>query len=559
MTDPQIPPDDHDTIPPEFDPESGGGVMEPPTTFGGKIRQIGPGLIIAASIVGSGELIATTKTGAQAGMSLLWLIIIGCVIKVFAQIELGRYTISNGETTLAAIDQVPAPRLKVNLIIWLWVFMTLAGIAQLGGIVGGVGQSLALTIPFSGDYDKAIQVPSEGEIKRFLAWKNDLDGTREHFNEIPESDQKRVLRGQEVLQQKLDSLGEQGTQLITTVQAGKKIQEPYTRDDKYWAAIVAVITSALLYYGRYNLLQQASLVLVAMFTIVTVGNVISLQMSEEFSIPLSVYLDGLKFRLPTSHLNLDSDVTPIATALMTFGIIGVGASELVSYPYWCIEKGYAKFTGPRSDDDNWRRRAKGWIGIMYYDAFSSMALYTVVTLLFFVMGVAVLYNEGRDPDGMRMVATLCEAYVPVFGEYARWLFLLGAFAVLYSTFLAANAANARMYTDALKLFDVIDRHKQSTHDRVLNFFSLVLPVLCLAIFLTGANPVTLVLISGFMQAITLPLLGLSAVYFRYARTPKELQPTPLWDICLVLSCIGLLITGGWALWEVIQKVIKELS
>ena len=43
------------------------------------LKQLGPGLIIAGSIVGSGELIATTKTGAQAGITLLWLIILGCV------------------------------------------------------------------------------------------------------------------------------------------------------------------------------------------------------------------------------------------------------------------------------------------------------------------------------------------------------------------------------------------------------------------------------------------------------------------------------------------------
>ncbi len=42
------------------------------------LRQLGPGFIMAASIVGSGELIATTKTGGEAGISLLWLIIIGC-------------------------------------------------------------------------------------------------------------------------------------------------------------------------------------------------------------------------------------------------------------------------------------------------------------------------------------------------------------------------------------------------------------------------------------------------------------------------------------------------
>jgi Mn2+/Fe2+ NRAMP family transporter len=51
----------------------------PPRTLGATLLRLGPGMIIAGSIVGSGELIATTKAGAEAGFWLLWLIIAGCV------------------------------------------------------------------------------------------------------------------------------------------------------------------------------------------------------------------------------------------------------------------------------------------------------------------------------------------------------------------------------------------------------------------------------------------------------------------------------------------------
>ena len=42
-------------------------VMEPPTEFSKIIKKIGPGIILSASIVGSGELIATTTLGAEVG------------------------------------------------------------------------------------------------------------------------------------------------------------------------------------------------------------------------------------------------------------------------------------------------------------------------------------------------------------------------------------------------------------------------------------------------------------------------------------------------------------
>lgn len=86
------------------DPRSKNDVIDPPTQRRDILRNIGPGLIIAGALVGSGELIATTKTGAQAGIFLLWLIILACVIKVFVQVEIGRHTITHGETTLSALN-----------------------------------------------------------------------------------------------------------------------------------------------------------------------------------------------------------------------------------------------------------------------------------------------------------------------------------------------------------------------------------------------------------------------------------------------------------------------
>ena len=81
--------------------------VEPPTSLAGALGYLGPGLLVAATVVGSGELIATTKTGAQVGIIFLWLIILGCLIKVFVQVELGRHALSTGEPTLTALNRIP--------------------------------------------------------------------------------------------------------------------------------------------------------------------------------------------------------------------------------------------------------------------------------------------------------------------------------------------------------------------------------------------------------------------------------------------------------------------
>lgn len=628
-------PNDHDTLPPSQDPAVGEGVTDPPRNFLGILKQIGPGLIIAGSIVGSGELIATTKTGAQAGISLLWLIVIGCVIKVFVQIELGRYTITHGETTLSALDRVPGPRLRVNFIIWFWLAMMISGVAQLGGIVGGVGQALALSAPLTGDYLRAIEVPSEKEIQRYLSWSDVLVSTwdvqryeqsqkdggdspfpkdrseewawtqkrleakqarlaklemrgledlpelnlaaledfesesfpadspeakrQELLKKMPEDARQRLIRGHAVLGEQLKGLDQDNYRATEAVMAVdqkqenvKELLDPTTVDDKYWAALVTLLTMALLFRGRYGMIQNISLVLVVSFTFITIGNVLSLQASKEFHISADQFVRGLSLGLPRAI----SDIDPLTTALAAFGIIGVGASELITYPYWCLEKGYAKFTGQRTDDESWAVRARGWLRVMHVDAFLSMVVYTIATIAFFVMGVAVLYNEGRDPDGMRMVSTLATAYVPVFGEYARWLFLIGAVAVLYSTFLVATAGNARMYTDGLKVFGLMDPHNETYHDRSIRIFSLLIPVACLTSFWGGINPVTAVLIAGFMQACMLPLIGIGAIYLRRTRTDPRLKPSIAWDAALIVSCIGLLMAGGWG---AITQVLKFIG
>jgi Mn2+/Fe2+ NRAMP family transporter len=544
-----------DTLPPSMDPREHADVVAPPTTLSGIVRKLGPGLIIAGSIVGSGELIATTKTGAQAGITLLWLIIIGCVIKVFVQIELGRYTITHGVTTLAALNQVPGPRLKINWIVWFWLMMMIIGFGQLGGIVGGVGQSIAIAIPIRGDYQRAVEAPSHQEITRYLRWAADLESGGAQLAKLSPERQRAIVHGQELFARRLEDLKSNHGDLAARVRGGETLLDPWTWDDKIWAAAVTLLTIGLLYRGRYRLVQNLSIALVVVFTFVTIGNVVSLQGTRQWRIALDEFAGGLSFRFPDAS----EGVNPLATALATFGIIGVGASELFAYPYWCLEKGYARFTGRRSDDAAWAIRARGWMRVMHYDAFCSMVVYTVATLAFFLTGVSVLYKEGLDPDGMRMVSTLVRAYVPVFGEYARWLFLVGAFAVLYSTFLVATAGNARMWTDCGKLLGVVDRNSQRSHDRAVSTLCVVLPLICLTMFASGINPVRAILLAGAMQALLLPMVGCGALYYRYTSTDPRLKPSLLWDVALVVSFAGLAVAGLWGAWPDFIEPIYRLA
>ncbi|TWT60196.1 NRAMP family divalent metal transporter [Rubinisphaera italica] len=540
-----------DLPPVDIRPES--CIRDAPTTFWKTLLQLGPGLIIAGSIVGSGELIATTKTGAQAGITLLWLIILGCVIKVFVQIELGRHTIIHGQTALQALNQVPGRFLSLNWIVWFWLAMMISGIVQLGGIVGGVGQAAAIAMPLTGDYRAAIEIPSEKEIRWMLDWEETRENNPEAFTSLPEGERQRIIEGGKLLRARLSELGERGSNAVTQVENNEKLIDPYTYDDKYWALAAALITVGLLYNGRYGLIQNLTTVLVVMFTFITIGNFVALQSTVEWHLSSTEILNGLSFGLPSAT----KDGRALATALAAFGIIGVGAAELVSYPYWCLEKGYALHTGPHDGTDAWYKRAKGWLRVMHVDVFLSMIVYTVATVAFYLIGVAVLYRFGRDPEGMRMTSTLAEAYDPMFGEYASWMFLIGAIAVLYSTFLVANAGHTRTYTDLFKLLGWIPRGDRVKHWRSISTLGCILPILCLIIFCTNIKPDVAVLAAGIMQALLLPMLGVGALFFRYWQTEDRLKPSIWFDICLLVSCVSFFITGAWGAYENFGSLISK--
>src|SRR6187431_17320 len=124
-----------------------GGAEHPPASLTAALRRIGPGIVLASAIVGSGEVIATTTLGAQVGFAALWIVLLSCAIKPVIQGELGRYTIVTGKTGLDGFNGMPGPRLGVSWLVWAWLATVTLTLLQVGGMYGGVGQVLHVLIP----------------------------------------------------------------------------------------------------------------------------------------------------------------------------------------------------------------------------------------------------------------------------------------------------------------------------------------------------------------------------------------------------------------------------
>ena len=494
-------------------PGSAPSPQEPPRSLAAKLTHLGPGIILASSIVGSGELIATTTVGATAGFALLWLILIGCGVKVAAQIEIGRTTLTWGRTPLEAFDRVPGPRFAGrNWIWWGWAAMTVLILLQQGGIVAGVAQSLAAAVPVS----------AAGR-----AWNSAYD----------ELAAARISKA--------------APDTVASLEAAAAAL-PRPSDTTLWTVVAATATAGLLLVGRYAAIERISVVLVAVFTAVTLLALALLQRNAAWAISAGELASGLVPSIPPAT----GGRSPLAVGLAAFGIIGVGASELMIYPYWCLEKGYGRAVGPRDASPAWARRARGWLAVMQLDAWGSMIIYTLVTIAFYLLGAATLGRLGLVPAGSEMVRTLGAMYAPVFGDWASIVFRWGAFAVLYSTLFVAAAGNARMVADGLAMQGLAPAGHPpgsptaaAARGQFIRRLSAAWVLLAGLLALAIDAPVAMVLASGVAQAIMLAALGVAVLWFRHADADPRLAPSRAWDLLLWLSAAGFLVVGLWTAYD----------
>ena len=81
------------------------------------------------------------------------------------------------------------------------------------------------------------------------------------------------------------------------------------------------------------------------------------------------------------------------------------------------------------------------------------------------------------------------------------------------------------------------------HQRRVKILSGFFPLLCVAMYIYFPNPAQLVLLSGLMQAIMLPMLACAGLYFRYYLCDERLRPNMLWDLFLWISATGMAVAG----------------
>jgi manganese transport protein len=438
-------------------------ILEPPTDLAGRLKHLGPGLVLVGSVVGSGEIILTTTLGSIVGFSMLWFVLVSCWSKNIVQAELGRYTVSSGEPFLHAFNRLPGKLpgfngKKVSWYIYFWLIWIIPDVMVNGGIYGGAGQALGSIVPSIGS--------------------------------------------------------------------------------EYWTILVAIIAMFIVLSGTYRMLEKILTVLVVTFTLITVTCAILLQLTD-YAITWDEMVAGMGFDFPEMA---------IIAALAMYGGTGVGTGEQTAYTYWCVEKGYARFAGKADGSDDWVRRARGWITVMQTDVKLTLILLTCATIPFYMLGAGVLHRLGQKPNGLETISVLSNMYTTTLGEWAFWLFIAGAFFVLFSTAISGLGANARIFADGLTVLGVTKRNDYETRVKVLRYWAVLAPIATATAYFYFQNPVWMLTVGQIFKAIKFPVIAGSVIYLRYKHLDPRIAPSWKAD-ALLWFCFGIMLSlCGYIMW-----------
>jgi Mn2+/Fe2+ NRAMP family transporter len=307
----------------------------------------------------------------------------------------------------------------------------------------------------------------------------------------------------------------------------------------FWVIVTTVSVIAMMITAKYQVVERVCVVAVIILTAITLGLALALPFTD-YAFTAGDIASGLAFALPVGALGF---------AVAMFGITGVGAEEMTAYTYWCIEKGYARWTGPNNGTADWNRRAKGWIGVMRTDILVAWSISTICTMSFFVLGASILHPQGLVPKGNEMLVTLSAMYTNILGEWASVLFLIGAVFVLGSTVIGVAASVPRQWANTAGLMGLIDWHNMAQRTRLIRILTVIIPALWAISFLIIQSPVVMVLIGGTASGVFLLAVVIAVWRLRAKDVPKEFKSSIVFNTALVISSLAI---GSLAIYTVLS-------
>ncbi len=108
---------------------------------------IGPGLIWSSEMIGSGEVILTTRVGSILGIEVMWAIILGIFLKYIIGLGGARYTVCTGEGMIDMFARIPGPK---HWVVWtVLIVQFISATIAIGSIATAAGVFISNLLPIS--------------------------------------------------------------------------------------------------------------------------------------------------------------------------------------------------------------------------------------------------------------------------------------------------------------------------------------------------------------------------------------------------------------------------
>ncbi|MFF8815982.1 Nramp family divalent metal transporter [Streptomyces pactum] len=136
----------------------------PPVRHGGW-RHIGPGIVVAATGVGAGDLVATLVAGSEYGYTLMWAAVLGCLVKISLAEAAGRWHLATGRTLFEGWRSLGAwttGYFAVYVVVWGFVY----------GAAAMSSSALPLAALFPGVMDLKVWAVLTGLTGLVFVWFN---------------------------------------------------------------------------------------------------------------------------------------------------------------------------------------------------------------------------------------------------------------------------------------------------------------------------------------------------------------------------------------------------
>lgn len=290
-----------------------------------------------------------------------------------------------------------------------------------------------------------------------------------------------------------------------------------------WAVIVAISVAVFIYSERYQGFEKIMLIMCLLLVLGVIGSVLlarpaPVDLVREWSVPTSVSA-GL-----------------LLLSLMGWGA-GSGPDLILPYSTWVLEKGRtdwkeqpsatAPAAPPSTTTVTRTQQAPQMLRVSRIDLASGYLVTGFVASGFMIAGAALLAPRHLTLTNADVISTLSTILTSSYGAWAFVIFITGVIAAFLSTFIGVLDGT---YVTGHRLVSrlrgrepavVADRGRSLPRAVSLAVLSLT-PLLLL---LVVAQPVTLVIISGLVSAVSMPILGTLVLYSLTRSATSEYRPS----------------------------------